>query len=134
MGQVSWSDDLSVGIDVIDTQHRRIVDYINQLHDIQDNPDRGVVGEVIENLIDYTYTHFAFEETMLEDAAYPLLDVHQKIHAQFIERIGQFKARYAAGENVAQNLCDMLAAWLFDHIREEDQAYAATVTAHRGGK
>ena len=129
MAHVSWSDDLSVGIEVIDTQHRRIVDYINQLHDVQDKLDRAAVGEVIENLIDYTYTHFAFEETMLEDAGYPLLASHQKIHQRFVETISQFKQRFAAGENVATELCDMLAAWLFDHIRAEDKAYADVVVA-----
>lgn len=129
MAHISWTDDLSVGIDVIDTQHRRIVDYINQLHDIRGNPDRNVVGDVIENLVDYTYTHFAFEETMLEDARYPLVEAHKKVHEKFIQRVDEFKSRFAQGENVAEALCDMLAAWLFDHIRQDDKAYASAVIA-----
>ena len=34
MAYLDWKDELNTGIRVIDGQHRRIVDYINQLHDI----------------------------------------------------------------------------------------------------
>lgn len=33
MAKFVWTDQLNVGIDVIDQQHRRIVEYINQLDD-----------------------------------------------------------------------------------------------------
>lgn len=127
MSHITWTDDLSVGIREIDTQHRRIVDYINHLHALHDHPDRAVVGEVIEDLLDYTFTHFAFEETVMEDGGYSLIEPHRKIHEKFSERIKGFKTRYAAGENVADELCDMLAAWLFDHIREDDKSYASVL-------
>ena len=65
---VSWTADLSVGIEAIDDQHRRIVDYINELHEASQNDDRNVVGRIIDDLMEYTVSHVSFEEAMMERA------------------------------------------------------------------
>ena len=45
-----WSPELDTGIDVIDQQHRRIVDYINALETANLARDREAVGQVLESL------------------------------------------------------------------------------------
>ena len=64
MTYLEWSDDLDTGIAVIDDQHKRIVAMINQLDDAQRTANKVKVGTVIDELIDYTVSHFAFEEAM----------------------------------------------------------------------
>ncbi|CAD5106388.1 bacteriohemerythrin [Zestomonas carbonaria] len=127
MAYLVWQNDLNTGITVIDNQHKRIVEMINQLHDAQSGHGGRAVGEVIEELVDYTQSHFAFEETLMEDAGYPLTRAHKKVHELFVRRVNDYRLRFSAGEDITQELRDMLARWLFNHIRNEDAGYAETV-------
>ena len=45
MERIEWTADLNLGIDVIDSQHRNIVDYINQLTEaIETQQDHEVLS------------------------------------------------------------------------------------------
>mgnify|MGYP001828757920 CR=1 FL=1 len=54
MAHIQWSDDLNTNISVIDSQHKRIVGYINNLEDVKDKDDRAVEEQVLNELVDYT--------------------------------------------------------------------------------
>lgn len=127
MALIEWTQDLNTGIQVIDKQHQRIVDYINTLDDVSQIPDRDVVGQVIGDLIDYTYSHFAFEEALMEEAGYEFLTIHRNTHKAFCERIDEFRKRFDDGINVAEPLAELLRAWLINHIMSDDGSYAGLV-------
>lgn len=129
---ISWNSKLDTGIDVIDAQHRRIVDYVNQLEEARMSGDRHRVGEVIEQLVDYTQSHFSFEETMMEQADYKFLKPHQKVHELFIRRVSTFTVRAAKGEDIAEELQATLTTWLLNHIASEDHDYADAVKKMTG--
>ncbi len=124
---VSWTADLSVGIDSIDDQHRRIVDYINELHEASQAGNREIVGRIIDDLMEYTVSHFSFEETMMERAGYRFLAPHKKVHELFTRRVTEFRQRFALREDVASEMQETLIKWLMNHIKNEDRNYAATV-------
>ncbi len=130
MSLLIWQDDLNTGIDVIDGQHRRIVDMLNQLHSAQLGRNPVLVGEVIDELVDYTLSHFAFEEELMEEAGYPFTDAHKRVHALFTRRVNEYRLRFRAGEDVADELKSLLSRWLFNHIRNDDKAYVADVKHH----
>ncbi|GAB1385491.1 hypothetical protein MASR1M59_06390 [Melaminivora sp.] len=134
MGHLVWTADLNTGIAEIDRQHLRIVDYINALYDQRDNPDRQVLAGVMHDVIDYTESHFAFEETLLEQSGYEFLGLHKKVHALFIRRVASVKERFDAGEDVAGELHDILSRWLFSHIRAEDHNYKERVKGYLAGR
>ena len=127
MAHIEWTPELEIGIDVIDGQHHRIVDYINELTDIAAGGERTVVGRVISDLIDYTFSHFAFEEALMEEAGYDSLSIHQNTHEAFRRRIADFKQRFEAGEAVAEPLAELLRTWLVSHIMSDDVSYAGLV-------
>ena len=129
MAYLEWKDELNTGIGVIDGQHRRIVDYINQLHDITQGGGETGTSHVITALIDYTLSHFAFEESLLEEAGYPQHAEHVHAHDAFRNRIFDFRDRAAHGEDVAGELLELLRGWLFEHIAHEDARYVALVSA-----
>lgn len=127
MTQLIWQDDLNTGIDVIDNQHKRIVQMINQLDVAQKSMERTSVGEVIEEMVDYTLSHFAFEEALMEDAGYTFTSAHRRVHELFIRRVSEYRMRFHAGEDIADELKHLLSRWLFNHIRSDDKAYAPAV-------
>ncbi len=132
---LTWTPDLSVGIEVIDNQHKRIVEYINQLHEARLNRDRQGIARVIEELVDYTLSHFSFEESMMEEAHYRFLKPHQKVHELFVRRVSEYQQRFKLGEDVESVAGDMqstLVTWLMNHIRREDMDYGPAVRASLG--
>lgn len=124
---IAWDKKLDTGIEVIDAQHQRLVGYLNDLEIAKDKGDQHLVGEVIEQLIDYTQSHFGFEEAMLEEAGYKFLKPHKKVHELFIKRVTDFTIRAAKGENIADELHSVLVKWLMNHIANEDKDYAKSV-------
>jgi hemerythrin len=132
MAYLHWSSDLDTGIDVIDKQHRRIVDYLNELNVANENGDQTVTNHVLGELVDYTLTHFAFEEELQERANYPFLKAHKRVHEIFTRRVGEFQKRAATGENVAPEILSMLKIWLVNHIKGDDADYAESIKAMLG--
>ncbi|KAF1688585.1 bacteriohemerythrin [Pseudoxanthomonas taiwanensis] len=130
MALLLWQDDLNTGIEVIDDQHRRIVHMINQLHQAQTGSSDLVVGEVLDELVDYTLSHFAFEEELMEEAGYPFSAAHRRVHEVFTKRVNEYRMRFQAGEDVVDELKGMLSRWLFNHIRNDDKAYSEQVRRH----
>lgn len=121
MPRIDWTDNLSTGIPVIDGQHRRIIGYINDLN--QARTQQGV-AETLGELLDYTLSHFEFEEAMMEEAGYSGLEEHKRTHDAFRARIEAFGERHAHGEDIADEVLVLLTSWLYEHIAEDDGSYA----------
>jgi hemerythrin len=135
MTKFIWTDQLSVGIEVIDQQHRRIVEYINQLDDARsDGRAREEIGYLINDLVDYTISHFGFEESLQEEANYPFFKSHKKVHELFAQRVADYQARFDKGEDIAKGLNSLLVTWLFNHIKRDDTDYVESVKAHLKNK
>jgi hemerythrin len=131
---LAWSADLDTGIDVIDFQHRQLVDYLNRLEASLVAGDRLGVRGVLDQLADYTESHFAFEESLQAEANYKLYEAHKATHEIFIKRLARYRERHDAGDNIGENLYDMLTTWLLHHIKRDDAAYVADVQRTLGGK
>jgi hemerythrin len=131
MARLVWSKDLDTGIDIIDRQHKRIVDYINELDDARGSGrKREEVGHVIDEMVDYTLSHFAFEESMQEEAHYPFLKAHKKVHELFVSKVANLQERFGLGEDVSEELHKMLFTWLYNHIKRDDADYVEAVKAN----
>lgn len=131
MAKFVWTDQLNIGIDVIDQQHRRIVEYINQLDDARSNGySREEIGNLINELVDYTISHFGFEESLQEEANYPFIKAHKKVHDLFAERVSDYQIKFNRGEDVTKALNSLLVTWLFNHIKRDDADYVQTVKQH----
>ena len=124
MSYMVWDSTFDVGVPVIDSQHRRIVDYINQLHRATEGRDKAAVVDVLEQLVEYTVAHFGFEEAMQEQGGYPHREAHKKSHESFARKIHGYQERCESGEDVADKLLEELRQWLINHIQKEDADFA----------
>ncbi|WP_111895507.1 bacteriohemerythrin [Acinetobacter sp. MB5] len=124
---MEWNESYNIGIDVIDHQHRQILDYINALDQIRISGDRHKIQEILDDLIDYTQSHFSFEENLLEQVMYQYLPSHKGIHDIFVKRLNEYRHRFAKGEAVENDLHRLLSKWLINHIQHDDQDYVLSV-------
>lgn len=128
MAKFAWTEQLNVGIDVIDQQHRKLVDFINQLDDARTcGASQKVIGKLINDLVDYMIYHFGFEETLQEKVGYPYIKAHQKMHVQIAKRVDELQARFNVGVDVSQDIDNLVGTWLFDHLKHDDKDYVKSV-------
>lgn len=127
---IRWTSDLNTGIDVIDKQHMRIVDYINDLEKAHQQQDKDLVGRVLNDLVDYTLSHFTFEESLQEEAGYQFCKPHKKVHELFIRRVNEYIERFRLGDDVTAEIHKLLSSWLINHIKRDDADYVLAVKAN----
>ncbi|RKW27300.1 MAG: bacteriohemerythrin [Kingella sp. (in: b-proteobacteria)] len=127
MAYVFWTHDLETGFKDIDEQHKHLVDCLEQLYVANETNDREKIGKVLEELIFYTADHFAYEERMLEEANYRLVDAHKKVHLNFVNKVLEYQQRFDNGEDVTNDMLNLLEGWLFRHIRINDMGFVADV-------
>lgn len=119
MTEIQWSEKLSVMIDEIDDQHKKIYNMINQLsEDYQRHiePERLQL-ELVEMII-FICTHFQTEEGYMRRLDYPEYQSHKDQHSELISRlINELKTFDDHPVESAGNILELLSSWLIDdHI------------------
>lgn len=123
---IEWSNELSVGIEEIDAQHKVLVNLLNQIHEaIQQRHGAEVTNQIIEQLGEYTRIHFAVEESLMRILHYPEYERHKEEHDKLIEQLNAFRAKLAEGKaSISFELAHFLKIWLTKHIMEGDKRYS----------
>ncbi len=127
MAYWNWDASYEMGIGVIDNQHKRIVEYINELHDALMSRNNNSIRTVLMALTDYTVSHFAFEESLMEQAGYPFFEPHKKVHEKFIATVSRYVDDFNKGEDIVGKLMAELQIWLTHHILHDDRDYKEVV-------
>ena len=124
---IKWKDDYSVGIDSIDQQHKKLIGLINQLTTAVDySTGEEFERDALAELVDYTKTHFTYEEGLLEDNAYPDFVAHRAQHRVMIAEVDAVLAEYEKDHDMAmRHASDYLKEWLINHINGTDKLYSS---------
>jgi hemerythrin-like metal-binding protein len=125
MALFTWDDSYSVGIKDIDSQHKKLVDTLNQLHQgMLNRRSREETGALLKQLATYTVDHFATEERYFVRAQYPKTNEHKALHVELTDQVKAYIARFEKGEiSLDIHLLDFLRKWLMNHILKEDMEY-----------
>lgn len=123
---VEWSDSLSVGIDSIDADHKRLLGMINQLQTAAHyHTDDELIEKTLNELVDYTKYHFSREEEIMQANAYPDFDQHKQQHVAMVNEVAKFIEEYRIDKTrTIDNVTLYLKTWLINHIKGSDQEYA----------
>jgi hemerythrin-like metal-binding protein len=124
---VEWKPEYSVGIDSIDQQHRKLLNLINNLQTaVNYKTGADFEREALDELVDYTRSHFSYEEGLMEQNAYPDFEAHKKQHQQMIARVEEILAEYQQDKDSAmKNAAAFLRGWLIKHINGTDKQYSS---------
>lgn len=123
---MDWSDRFALGIDLIDQQHQVLFRLIDQLAQaIQDENPEAELQTIFGQLHDYTLTHFATEERLMAQYAYPADHDHQENHRTLEHSLEQLVERAKSGEPlVSIQTMNFLRLWLYNHIDGTDRQFA----------
>jgi len=124
---LEWKDEYCVGIDSIDQQHRKLVNLINQLQTAVDySTGEEFEQDALDELVDYTKTHFTYEEGLMRDNDYPDFEPHKLQHEKMFKKVGEVLAEYEKDHDTAMsNAVEYLKEWLINHINGTDKEYSS---------
>jgi hemerythrin len=120
---LTFPEDLLVGIEQIDDEHRAFYEEINELHAAMRAHELGRVSEIVVFLEGYVRHHFSNEERLMVDQGYPGFPEHLARHEEFITEFKRWRARFAdkgVSPALVVELSDWLTRWLGDHVRKVD--------------
>ena len=122
---INWDEKFSVSNKTIDDQHKQLVKLINDLFDsMRSGKSKDILESLLKELVSYTVYHFTAEEKMLQDANYPELAGHKKIHQTFVDKINEFKTDYDEGNiYISLEMINYLKEWILEHILHQDKQY-----------
>lgn len=122
---IEWSEALSVGIESIDEQHKKLVAIINELHvAMLDHSAKPALSRIFGELVEYTTSHFGHEERLFAELGYPQEGAHVAEHHRLAGRVMELKRDFDAGNTaVTLEVMRFLRQWLQDHIVGSDKKY-----------
>ncbi len=122
MKDLVWDHLLSVGVDEIDEDHRKLLNIFNVLnHSVTEGESSDYLAAVLEELINCTVWHFSHEERLMLKYAYEGIEEHKALHQELIESAKKLQQEILqAGKPVADEDIEFLEHWLTEHILTAD--------------
>jgi hemerythrin len=126
MALFEWRDKYAVKIEKFDNAHKKIIDMMNELHEIiKLKKDAGAFEKVLNELYNYTKTHFNDEVILMQHYGYPDLENHKAEHDKFISQLDDVKQKLGNSANLLNvQLLYILKDWLINHIMVTDMKYS----------
>ena len=123
MKDLAWGEILSVDVDEIDEDHRKLLDIFNLLnHALEDAEPAEYVAALLEELINCTIWHFSHEERLMLRHGYAEIDQHRAMHQELIRGARELQQNLRqAGKSVAEEDLVFLERWLTEHILTDDR-------------
>ncbi len=132
---IEWTEDLATGIEKIDDQHKEIFVRVRALVDAgKQGKGRQTVAETLDFLVDYVRTHFAAEEAIQKESAYPDFNSHKAQHTEFLKNIDKLKVEFdeeGPTLSVMLKVNQVVVEWLVAHIKRVDKALAEFLRKNR---
>lgn len=130
---ITWGPQLETGIEVIDQQHRQLIDYLGDLGNAISSSSRPQIEQCSRQLIDFLTCHNEYEESLLAAAGYPQLGQHRQQHLEFRIRVHNFTRKLRTEKNPghsAQQVLQDLTHWLIEHIEHDCECHAPCLRRH----
>jgi hemerythrin len=133
MSAVNWDESLSVGVEVIDEQHKALIQKLNDTSAaVATGEGERQTAQALEFLIEYTEYHFSTEERHMEKVRYPGMVAHKALHAEFKQTLSELEQDFreeGATKKLADAVHTLLMTWLVKHIQNVDQNFAVFLEA-----
>lgn len=122
MKDIVWGKILSVGIDEIDEDHRKLVNIFNILnHSVMEGASPDYLAAILEELINCTVWHFSHEERLMLKYRYAQIEEHKAAHRELIKSAKELQQNILdADRRVADEHIEFLERWLTEHILTTD--------------
>jgi len=130
---LEWGDNMKIGIGSIDKQHEKLVGMLNDLYaGFVSGKAKEVMGPILDGLVDYTSTHFRYEEDIFDRTNYADVVAHKREHHNLVKKVLEIQARFKNDPTnvLSQDVMGFLRDWLMNHILGTDKHYVPHMKAN----
>lgn len=129
MKPLEWTDSLSLGIETIDAEHRKLVSLSNDLIASVRTGNKDKIKKCFQQLREYTVVHFNNEEQYMEQIRYPDMSSHKQEHIELKNRVKQYQeSLYRYADVDPRDVQEFIKHWLIDHVIYTDM----NIKIHQG--
>jgi hemerythrin len=132
MSKIEWDESLSVGVSLIDEQHKMLIQKLSDLSSaFRLGLEQNKVIKTLEFMIDYTDFHFSAEEKVMEEKNYPGLGEQKQLHEEFKVTLNNILEDYkeeGTTPEIATSINVFLLNWLIKHIMGTDSKLGKFLT------
>ncbi|HLP97977.1 MAG TPA: hemerythrin family protein [Sideroxyarcus sp.] len=120
-----WREQLSVGNNVIDSDHKHLIEIINMVEESLVAKDRNGLAKALDDLSQYSLVHFEREEKIAAAVGYTQVPQLNQSHQALLEKLSQIRGQIDSLGNewsadTVRHFTGFLRDWLIDHVIKED--------------
>ncbi len=122
-----FKENYKTGIDFVDEEHKRLFEIAEEAHQLQQNefiPDKyDHIVKILEDLRDYTKSHFAHEENYMKEIGYKGMFTQKVQHDAFIAKLDglDLQSLDENSDEAIRDILTFLTDWLVEHILNVDK-------------
>ncbi len=129
---VEWNNKFSVGISVIDEEHKKIIGILSKaIYTKEHNASPNELREVLREMTNYALKHFKTEEAYMKEFNYTEYEDHREKHREFFTETIAYHDKVIEGDcQIANEIIEYLKWWLVNHIQVTDKKYVDCFKKH----
>lgn len=121
-----WCDQFSVGNNVIDSDHKYLIETINRVEQSVERKNRCELAAAFDALMQYSRAHFDREEKIAIAIGYKQVPHLSQSHQNLLKQLDQLRGDTDAlglewPSDAAEHFTNFLRDWLINHVIREDQ-------------
>ncbi len=129
---VEWRGEMSVGNEVIDDDHKHLIDLINEYESAIARKNPVILEDAVNGLLDYAKSHFEREENLMTAVHYPQRNLHRDHHRDLLRRVQDFHKGLCEDHQIdIEDASRFLHDWFVQHVLNEDLKLRPYLTGER---
>jgi len=120
MIDLSWRKSFATGIQVVDEQHKQLLQLAREAEALLEGGTPEQVTAELKALIDYTRYHFASEEQAMAIFCPQVLESHAAEHQRLTNLVLEMWDAREQNKLTPQELFGALCDWVLEHILQRD--------------
>ncbi len=122
---IKWNNKYSVGISIIDEQHKKLLGFLNKTIDAKGHSDnKEELKKLLEEITEYSLEHFETEEAYMIKFDYPGCRYYSQEYYNFFAKVITYFDKEVNGDyHISNELIEYLKQWLVNHIQASDRQY-----------
>ena len=131
MDSMTNKGEMSVGVKMLDCDHRTLFETIKELQTMTaGDVDPRRTGSLLSQLADFTLTHFALEEGMMAATKFSGMALHRLHHQRLAEHVAALASHYnRGGLGMGSHSLSFLSELHANHVRQDDLHYGLWLNA-----
>jgi hemerythrin len=131
---LAWTEQWSVGNSMIDSDHRNLVDLVNNVEQALRRGNRLALSQAFKQLWDSVAMHCVNEERIAKAVNFPL-DKHKLTHQYLQDELQYIRDELedkcgAWSEGAVEHFTRFLGDWLMEHVTREDVLMKPVLQTH----